>query len=323
MKLSPKIYELIAVAELKPEVSNAKIAKMLRTKSSTIQYHLKRLVDDGTFRLRAFVNPFALGYSPYVMFFSCQATTPTAISKLIKNLSNHPRVVWIGSLAGEFQFGLTLLSRSEAELREILFDIAKDGDALFTSKVIAPRFKVDVFNRTYLTETKVDRVSLTVMESHSVEKIDLLDHQILTFTANGPFQSIRGLARELSAPFSTVERRIKSLREKGIIKGFSYSVDIDRLQVLSYRLLIKTSNLNLKLSRALTAFATKTPGAIRLLDGLGPFDFELDVEVKTASEISQMTQDLLALGSGQIQGIQVLQEIEDFRFTSYPFKNIP
>jgi len=181
-----------------------------------------------------------------------------------------------------------------------------------------------MLNRAYLAPAQQGRrQSLEMCRSVDLQKIDLLDHNILVRLVNGPFESLRGLARDLSEPFSTVERRVRRLRESGVIAGFLYSVDPDKLGIISYRLLVVTESINQSLESKLKSFALQNPHVIRFIQALGTFDFEFDVELRTAQQLPSLLQSLQAVGEGQIRDIHVMQELEDYKLSSYPLREPP
>ena len=70
MKLSTVQGQILATMQLQADLSQEELAKMLRLKVSTVNYHLSRFRDLELIRKGAFIDYFKLGYSQYVIYFS-------------------------------------------------------------------------------------------------------------------------------------------------------------------------------------------------------------------------------------------------------------
>lgn len=73
-----------------------------------------------------------------------------------------------------------------------------------------------------LTKTKLEAIKL---EDTSLQKIDDVDFQIIKFLQEDSRKSFKKIANELGIAVGTAYNRVKSLEEKGILKGYTITAD--------------------------------------------------------------------------------------------------
>jgi len=73
-----------------------------------------------------------------------------------------------------------------------------------------------------LTKTKFEAIKL---EDTSLQKIDDVDLQIIKLLQEDSRKSFKKIANELGIAVGTAYNRVKSLEEKGILKGYTIAVD--------------------------------------------------------------------------------------------------
>jgi len=77
-----------------------------------------------------------------------------------------------------------------------------------------------------LTKTKLEAIKL---EDTSLQKIDDVDFQIIKLLQEDSRKSFKKIANELGIAVGTAYNRVKSLEEKGILKGYTITVDSAKL----------------------------------------------------------------------------------------------
>jgi|GEM_PF-2072541 len=318
VRLTTHDHEILARIEFAPTLTAAELAKDLGMRPSTVAHRIRIFEEQGLIARKALINPWGLGMTPIAIFFSLRSGIRGQQAKVLRAIVNHPNVTWCGLLSGEFHCGVTLLVRKIDELAVFLDRIGKDGDALIAEKTFAPRRRVTFFSRRYLDQRYAQTRSITFEPVEPVVELDELDKQLLQRLAVKTYGSLRIIAQDLKAAPSTIERRIKQLEEHQVIAGWINQIDSTRLGMTSYRLLITTERFNTGLRAQLERFAQKNSGVVLLVEAMGTFDFELELEVSDLKTLVGTVQDLYEVGAGEIRSIHTLQEIEDLKFNLYP-----
>ena len=54
------------------------------------------------------------------------------------------------------------------------------------------------------------------------------------------------------------------------------------------------------------------------VESMGTWDFEIDMEAQHPVDVMRMTQSLYELCGGELERVQVLSELEDYKFSFFP-----
>ncbi|MEZ4754690.1 MAG: Lrp/AsnC family transcriptional regulator [Bdellovibrionota bacterium] len=323
LKLTHKERKILSLLEFEPDLTTKELAKKLGHKSTSIAYLLRKLKDSEIIKKTAVINFCRLGYSNIAMFVSFRSVSKEEKVKLINELKANPRIAWIGSFVGEYHFGIAYLARDLTEVTFFLRNLSEKFDHIFTQKIIAPRTSWSKFKRQYFVSEQGSGDFITLQDSSENIVVDELDHNILYILANENYDSIRDVARLVGKPFSTIERRIDRLKEKGVIAKIFYSISDEALRPEFHRLLISTDSISNKIRKNLFNYAKSSTSTIYFVESLGSWDFELGIEVEAPEKVLSICQELHDICDGRLQRIQPLMEVDDYKFSFYPFKENP
>jgi len=320
--LRPFEAELLQLVEYAPELSAAKVAKRLGCQSSRVAYTLRKLRDDGIITRRPIVNYSQLGYTNVGVYFSLRSARRERVEALLTSLARRSEVAWLGSLAGAHQYGMAVLVPSLAVFGTFLRDLGDQYDALLAARVIVPRLLVYGYPRYASAKTLRPHSAIALIGTQPTP-IDALDHAILQHLVNGESGSIRDLAHQLSASSATVERRVTRLEREGVIVRWIYSINTELLGRHAFRLLLSTPHSSTGLEIKLKQFCARHPAVTMLIQCLGGWDYEIEVEVDDPKEITTLAQQLLEAFEGNLEQVQICSELRDWKFSLYPFTQVP
>jgi hypothetical protein len=71
------------------------------------------------------------------------------------------------------------------------------------------------------------------------------------------------------------------------------------------------------------AYCRSAPHAVLFMECIGEWDYEIDVEVQSPNEIAAITRKLFEVCGGDLRRVQTLSELEDLKFSLYPFAQAP
>ena len=313
---------LLDIIEYAPALPAAKVAERLRCRASRVAYTLRKLRADGIIVRRPIVNYAQLGYTNIGVYFSLRSAKRERVEALLANLARRSEVAWLGSLAGAYQYGMAVLVPSLAAFGTFLRDLGDRYEALLAARVIVPRLSVLGYPRFASAKTLRPHSLIAAVGTHPTP-VDALDHAILQRLSNGDGGSIRDLAHQLSAASATVERRVTRLEREGVIVRWTYSVNTDRLGRHAFRLLLSTPHSSSALEAKLRQFCARHPAVTMLIQCLGGWDYEVEVEVEDPKEVTAIAQQLLEAFEGILEQVQICAELRDWKFSLYPFTSPP
>jgi hypothetical protein len=107
-------------------------------------------------------------------------------------------------------------------------------------------------------------------------------------------------------PLSTLELRLRKLREKEVIVGDIYVVSPSKFYRQSYKLLVYTKGIDVELSRKMHAFCLQHQDIVYLFECFGVWGFEVGVEVSKAEDVSPIMQEMYEFFGASINTIKLL-----------------
>ena len=320
INLTARERDVFALLEFDLEKGAEKIAKQLRIPSSTVSYTLRRLIDRDIIRPRCFINSFKLGLHDVGFFFSLSEQSKSSREKLIQRFKQDPSVAYFGSVLGDYQYVAVILCHGLSEFSTIIARLTADHGEIISDKCIVPRLSVRRFARKYMNPRLASKNILMLESSDGEHKIDPTDEKLIMALGNNPFKSLRELARLTGLPLATVDRRVKQLRNAGVIQGFFYDLNIGRLGIQSFRLLVRIQGLSCSVRQKVIDLCSRHSLASYLIEVLGSWDFEIGIETTDPRNISSFVEELYSATECRVSEVKVLTELEDFICRHYPGK---
>jgi len=292
------------------------IAKRLRVHSHRVSYADRMLRERHGATVIPYINYGRLGVVSYLIFFSLRAVNQK--QSVIDAILNHPRVGWLGELAGSFEYGCAFLATDVRQLGDFFESICNRFGEVFTSRQIVPRLTFEWFGRRYLAPSARHGPSLRYTSRDGPADLDSLDVRILTAIGTAGVHSAQDVAKALGIPYATAVRRVRSLEEQGVIGGYFVSVNPEFLGREAYRILIQTGTSSRKAANDIRALAESDLRATYYVECLGPWEFEIGWELESAKELTEITGKIGSALSRQPVHMQVLNELRDLRWTFFP-----
>jgi DNA-binding Lrp family transcriptional regulator len=238
------------------------------------------------------VNPAALGKAEYSIFLSLARGSSPERSQLIEDLVRCPAIDWVAELGGGFDLGATIATSSPLELRDFINDLSHRYLDLIKSKWISSILGYAQLGRKYLApQVLMARLSVSPGAKGTVE-LDELDRGILQLLLKNPEAGPSQVGRSLGLPINTIIYRMERLQANGIIVGFNYFVNANRLGMLSYKILLTVRGLLSSFQKSFQDFARAHPNVYCTIEHLGSWDYELCIEVVDPHEATLVMRDI-------------------------------
>lgn len=307
MKLTEKEATVLASIELRADAPMKLLQKESGLREHTIRYALRSLINRKVITPLPFINLHRLGFTIYSLFFTVGGEKRGAHDALIRSFVAAPNVLWVGEFGGEFQYGVGFGAKHVSELSQFLDAISKKHGAIFHDKAVSVQLSSTVYPRRYLSSRKSSAQPITVtFGKREPVSIDATDAKILSALTTHGTWSHRQIALKIQIPLSTVELRIRKLREQGVIAGDIYSVDASQFDMESFKLLVYTKGLDSALTGKLDLYCRTNPNVTTLIDCLGSWGYEVNVEVRRPDQLSHTIQQIYEQFGTSIHTIKVL-----------------
>lgn len=319
-QLTQRERDIFSLVEFNVETPAAAVARKLKMPVASVHYTLRRLLENEILRPRCFINSCRLGLLDIGFYFSLSEQSKRGRENLISRFKQHPSVAYIGSVLGDFQYVAVLMCRDLNHFSSLITELTGSHDNVVSDKQIVPRLSATRFARKYLSPRHATLQSMRLKADGEPATLDETDTRIVWALGNRPYESLRELARFLGLPLATVDRRVKKLREQGIIQGLFYDLNVDKIGVQSFRVLISIQGLSCSIRKEIAQVCAKHPLVTYMIEVLGSWDLEIGIETFDPRQVSSVVEELHTQSGGKISGVRVLMELEDFMCRHYPGK---
>lgn len=319
-RLSTREREILAANYFAADLSAKAVAKIVACREHMVRHSLHQLFGDGLIKLRPYCNPFAIGYNEYVAWLSLRSADRKQRSALCSALCKSSRTTYVTDVEGQFQVFVMFLAESVEEVDTFFDSLYKTAPGILFTKTVGQVQQVSLFTPKRFLKRRAKISSLSYSPVKEVHKLDEIDRKLLTAFANSSSASSADLARLIGLPESTVNYRIKGLMAKGIILTVGYSsVGFDD-GVIPFGLLIQTSGGSLQKRKELWEFTRDHPRTSAMLDVVGPWEHQVEVELYDGREIAEVVQGFYDAFPSYIERIHTIPIGATHKLTAYPLK---
>lgn len=317
--INAETRKILFLLESNADKSFRAIADLAGAEEHTVRRTFHRLVESKIITGRAvFVDSMALGYEDYGLFFSLKSSSPKEQKALVRSLADSPLVRWLADVGANFDYAVTFVSKSSREVRQVLDRISQKHQDAFAGKDFSLRTYMIRYPRRYLSPGTKGCPTYVMGKSTERIEIDELDKKILHEMSSGNFVADNELAAEIGVSPSTIVRRVGALRENGVLMGDTYRIDAQMLGYSSYRILLTMKRLGVDLRRRIISFCDEELSVRIMVESLGSWDYELELEVSDPREIKNFTGRLYEQFSQDLVALNVIPIFQHLKYSGFP-----
>lgn len=263
-----------------------KLAKKLRISKETANYRVHSLVKNGI--IKKFITQIdatKLGYNVYKMFFKFQNLTKEKEKELLDWLINNEYVYWIADSKGKWDLNISVFANNINHFDEILSGFITHFGRNIAEQEFNTTLKVALLTKGYLLPEKSSQNQQCLFWGGFENiKLDTIDVSILKILANNARMNALQIAQKTSTTQRTVIYRIKELERKGIILGYSISVDYEKLEKQFFKANINFNALDKITKKKIEEYCLSRADIIHFIFCVGSWPLEIEFIVKDNKE---------------------------------------
>ncbi|MBI2005567.1 MAG: Lrp/AsnC family transcriptional regulator [Candidatus Aenigmarchaeota archaeon] len=294
----------------------SRIAKKVQLSRESVLYRLRKYLKEGVIRNYLTVVDMAkLGFTHHKVFVKLHNITEEQEKRFIQFLIENPHVSWISSCDGKYSLIFALKARSMVELNTVMKEIKNKFWQFIMEQDTTTIINANHFYRDYLikeqgtTERKIEWGG-----KPEEVKLDETNVAILDALSRNTRMNAVEIANELNISADAVIQRIKKLEQSRIITHYMLWPDVNKLKGMFYKVLISLHNLNAEREKKLLSYCLQNPNIVYVVNALGPWQFEMDIEIENIQEFRNLIRDFLNHFSDIISDYSVLNIYEEYKF---------
>lgn len=319
LNLTDSECKILALVELNAELSAPEIAKKTRLKTPTVHRILSSFRENEIFAGRtAVVDTDRLGLVEYGIALSLGTASSDVVEKFFEFAIKKRAISWVAEVGGGFDVLINVLADKPQTALEVLFEIEKRFPLLIQEKAFCIRTKRFRFWRGFLNgrTTKLPRFSIGL----SGEKLSLppQDTEVLAALSSASFETYRELASQIRMPIATFLRRIAILRKQKILLGFGYRMNLEKVGVKQFRVLVFSTQCSQESEKTMLSFAASCPWIKLVTTCLGPWCFELEIDIINQSTARDVASEIRKALGKSVHKVVLLPIFSHRKFISFP-----
>ncbi len=321
-KLDSKDCKILYELDVDARQPLSRIAKKVMLSREGILYRVRKLKESGVIRkYLTIINMSKLGFTHHKIFVKLHNITKSEESDLINDLVSNPFVSWVASCDGKYSLIFGVKSRNMVEFSNIMNDIENKYWRYFMNKDISTIVESRHFYRNYLVEDrKIIRKALKWGGVPEKNELGEIDECILDELAIDSRVSSVDISGKLKISADSVIRRIKKMEKSGIIEHYMIFLNNAVMGQQYFKILISLHSMNRGKRQEMISYCHSNPNIIYIVESVGPWQMEMDVEVKNMADFRKMINDFSNKFTEVINDYSVLNVYDEYKFRLFDKK---
>ena len=309
------MYEL----DLNARISTTQLAKKLRVGRETTNYRINRLLEKGI--IRKFVtmtNPAKFGYSVYKLFLKFQNLDSEKEKELVDFLVRNNYCYWIADCRGKWDLNFCVFAKNINHYEEIMSEFFETYGSYILDQEFNTTLEVGIMSKDWLLpEKKLHSKVVYFGGNHADMGIDKTDLQLLKILANNGRMNANKIAEKMNSTTRIVLYRMKELEKKGVILGYTTSLNLNILKKQFFKAIIYFTHFNKKLKQKIKEYSLNNPQIGFFVFCIGSWSLELELIVKDNEQFYKLMDDLKQ-NFPEMKGYEFLMFPEEYKFDWVP-----
>jgi Lrp/AsnC family leucine-responsive transcriptional regulator len=295
-KISETERQILYLMLMNGRASVAELAKTVGCPAHVAQHAIKKFRDNRLLSRRVAVNPYNLGYIGCHFLIGLSGEEHSKREEVAEFLARYPQITAILEIGGEYDFFLSMITRSRGELARINQEISEKMGHLLIKRHIGLPVRHAVFGAKLLT-SRTDLYTECIYDISGEPMsppliLDDVDHQLLRALTSAEAESSASLARSLGVPASTIDYRMKRLESQGIICGDMRELNGNLLGLTHYLMLVVFKGMPEEQHAKFYNFSKFHQNITHFTVEVGPWDYMLGVAVRSTNDLANLLRQI-------------------------------
>ncbi|MEK6943607.1 MAG: Lrp/AsnC family transcriptional regulator [Nanoarchaeota archaeon] len=270
----------------------SEIGKRLGIGKNNVQYRVKRLTEEGI--IKKFVTQFSLGTLGLFLgkfYLQLSGFGKEKEEEIYNHLSKDKRISWIAKCEGRWDLMIGCYVQNMQQLNNIKQDFFKKYEKFITSYDVVFLVEGHTSQRTYLLNKKSIPKKIEKFIGKEKIELDAKNKQIVRLIANDARFNYLDIAQKTGLNIKTIQKRIKDLEKKGVIRGYVTFLDAGKIGYNFFKLCIYLQNYETKLNSFLR-YCMELPNVVHIIESLGPWEIELEIETESLQDFYNLVHQI-------------------------------
>lgn len=309
------LYEL----DLNCRQSNAQIGKKVGLSRKVVEYRIKRMEDDGIIiNYYTVIDSYKFGYTFYRFYIKFQYVSSELKKEIIQHFVNYKKISTVSIDKVIFDLIVVFWVNDNSEFYSFWEKtLVKYGD-YFSEIKFSIYIKGYGYPSSYLIEEKENpnRKEIEIFGVNKRIEIDKIDYKLLNFLALKARAPLIKIVKELGISSQSVSYRIKNLIKNGIIQAFRVAFDLQKLQLIRYKVNIFLKEHDKRID--IVKYIETLPNLLYYSISIGLCDLEFEIIAKNTDYIIDIMEKVEKKFPKSIRNYNYFSGITPYKETFLP-----
>ncbi len=269
--------------------SLAQLGKKARLRKESVHYRITQLERKGIIvGYPAIVSLAKRGKIHAELFLRFHNVTLPLKQEMITALTGIPEVIDLASCHGSWDLLIGIVVNSINELNTFKNKVFDTYSLYIASSSLSLTIETYFFGRKYLVGKDIHRTQH--IDRKGDEDIDELDERVLAAVSKNARQRLSSIAQQVGSTQKVVAYRLKKMERLGIIQKYTLALNLERLGLMTYKLLIRLKDSRHK--NRLVEYLSRQQNTVNVREVLSDWNLEPTFEVESQEQFYSIVHDL-------------------------------
>ena len=259
------------------------IGKKVRLSRENVDYRIKRMIKDGLISsFNVVFDEKKLGLLRYGVFLELINLNNNNEKRILTYLKENKNVSWASTNAGKWSLVFDVLIKQKEEFDNLMNTLLSKFHKFIGEYSIISVDQIDYYSEKMLNL----KVRKQDEKKFGVVKIDKIDSKIISMLNEDAWSSYVKIAGKVGLTANAVNKRVENMENKGIIVGYTASLDWKKLGFELYGLQLKIIKFDNEQLAKLISYLSDNNNIMAYYKYFGgAWDYDIGVIVRNSEEL--------------------------------------
>ena len=275
IKVDKTDRKILAELDKNCRIPTTTLAKIVKKSRQAVEYRITQMVKKGVITsFNAAFNPHKIGYKLYKIYLKIR-NVPQEKQHILEYLKSSGIVYWMGECSGRWDLIFGVFLKSDYEFFDMKNELLSKFKKIIVEEYGDSILDVKQYPKMYFTGEIVPPTMFAGELVHN--ELDETDYAILGTIVNNARITINDLAREVHSTPTIVRGRLHRLEEKEIIIQYRLGVDLNKLGLELYKIIIRLDAYSKEDERKMLEYLSNIPNIHYFIRNLWQIEPEIVV----------------------------------------------
>lgn len=315
LKINKRDKDILRILNKNCRESDSNIARKLKISKQAVGYRIKKMQENGL--IKSFYTEFnisKLGYNAYYIFLELEKITNSIENEIIRKFASDDNIGWIINGIGRSNIILLVYAKTLSEFEELYLKIKNTCSEYLKESnfsILINSYKLSYrFLNADIGGIQMEKFQTVILNNEDIKLMKAL--------AQNAKEKIITVSKNTGMSIDIIRYRLKKLIMNNIISGFRMKLNVSKLGIQWYLLLIKLQPIEDQLKKRFLNHILNQKETYYLTSTIGNYDLIVDLHVVSSTDIGHFIFELRNTFPEVIKNFETLLIFKEYKISYLP-----